>query len=751
MVHGVVRNLLGRLNARSPSDIDRIAEHWQVPLSGNDVRRHVGALYRTMTDARAARTFYADLEDDRAAILRSLALADAELRTLSEIAELAGRPEDVTRDAAVWLFQAGVLAREGDHQELPIDAIPRLFLPRELDQVFTRVLEQIDLGDMRRESLRALFPILDEGDIEDAARSWGMQVIPGLRNRNELTEELLRLIDDPDRVRRISGTLSLDGKALWDAVRDASEHDDGLPYQDALVTAGLLPNLDAAPRHARDASRILQAVQELERRLLVWHSYDDAGNRWLFVPDEILNPGSQPRNLTLETLTPVDSDDVTADPPRHPHAVAWDVLTVMRELAAHRSPVWNPGEPLSRGWQRQVNGRLWFAGDQTPPDGYAGFLLSLALLVELVEPSETPSRSGVDRGAFRPQLTDRIRTWRSQQFSQQTAELRAAWLSSEAWIEGRERDELEVWGAYWPDVRKRLLETLGTFESGVWFRQREFAQRLAEQYPGLLGTTFTVASSRGSDSTEGEEGRVAKIAHVIATEVEAAFLWFGLVESGSIGNGTRRIRTVRVTEAGKLAANRPDIVPGDDAVLSGSEPLPADSSVLAVSAASEIELLRPAPLHVWSLSAFSEQLRLEPTARYELSKPSLGRALGAGFDLDQVVRYLERQSGEAVPETVLTNLREWTAGYRRVRLRRMLVVQPDDTTLLKNLERVLQEEGFALAERSEDGTALRVFLPETGDDAAGAEEALQRALRSNGFVGQWPRSTGTPESKRDKP
>lgn len=750
MVRGVVRNLLGRLNARSPADIARIAEQWQISLSGNDVRRHVGALYRTMTDVRAARTFYADLTVERAAIVQMLAQSDSEPRTLAEIAELTGQAEDVTRDAAVWLFQAGVLAREGDRQELPIGAIPRLFLPRELEQVFRRVVEQIDLGDMRNESLRSLLPILDEGDIEDAARAWGIQVIPGLRSREELSEQLLRLIDDPERVRRVSGTLSLDGKSLWEAVREASEQDGGLKYQEALVAAGLLQDREPRPRHAREADRILQALQELERRLLVWHSYDDAGSRWLFVPYQVRHPGTQPRNLALAPLTPVSADDVIADPPRHPHAIAWDVLTVMRELVSHRSPVWHPGEPLARGWQRQVNARLWFAGDQTPPDGYVGFLLSLALQIDLVEPSEPPQRSGVDKGSFRPQVTDKMRTWRSQRFSMQTAELRNAWLEAEPWIEGWERDELEVWGAHWPSVRQRLLKALGSFEPGTWFRQREFAHRLAEQHPDLLGTTFTVASSRGSDSREGEEGRVAKVAHVIATEVETAFLWLGLVESGSIGTGTRRVRMVRSTEAGKLAAERSDVVPDDAARLPDSPALAADNPVLLLSPSGGIELLRPAPLHIWSLSAFSDQVRLEPTARYELSKPSLGRALGAGFDLDQVVRYLERQAAEPIPHDVMKKLREWTAGYRRVRLRRVLVVQPDDVSLLENLERVLQEEGFVVADRLPDNSGLRVFLPETGDDAAAAEDALQRALRSNGFVGQWRRPEPAKAPERSK-
>ncbi|MBA2290394.1 MAG: hypothetical protein H0V98_08430, partial [Chloroflexia bacterium] len=397
MERGVVRNLLGRLNARSSGDIIRIAERWQIPLSGNDARRHVGALYRTMTDIRAARTFYAHLTPEPAALVASLAVASSGLRTLAEIAELVSLPEGATRDAAVWLFYAGVLAREGDRQELPVGATPRLFQPRELEQVFTRVRDEIELGDMRRESLRSLMSILDDGDIEEAARAWGLQVIPGLRSRDQLTEELQRLMDEPDRVKRVSGTLSQDGTALWEAIREASERDGGMLLSDALVETGLLPSGSTSPRDALRAARILQALQDVERRLLIWHSYDNDGRRWLFVPHEIRHPGMRPRTLPLDPLTPVPDDDVTADPTCHPHALAWDLLTLMRELASHRSPVWQPGEPLARGWQRQINGQLWFAGEQTPPEGYTGFLLSLALMVGIIEPGTKPARSGADK------------------------------------------------------------------------------------------------------------------------------------------------------------------------------------------------------------------------------------------------------------------------------------------------------------------------------------------------------------------
>jgi hypothetical protein len=746
---GVVRNLLGRLNARPPGDIGRIAERWNIPLAGAEMRRQVGALYRTMTDIRAARSFYANLTDDSAAIVRAMALADRDLLTLPEIAALIERPEPATRDAAVWLFFSGILAREGDRQELPVGATPRLFLPRELEQVFTRIVDEIELGDMRRETLRSLMAILDAGDIEEAAAPWGIQVIPGLRGRDELTEELLELIDDPDRLRRVTAGLSGDATALWRAVRDASETDGGLLYADALVAAGLLKAGERSARSARQADHILDVLQEVEGRLLVWHTYDNGGQRWLFVPHEIRHPGTRLRNLPLEPLTPVPADEVTPDPARHPHAVAWDLLTVLREMVSHRSPVWQPGEPLARGWQRQVNTRLWLAGESAPPEGYTGFLLSLAHHTGLVEPGEKPARSGAEKGAFRPRVTDMIRSWRARAFSAQTAALREGWLAHEAWIEGRERDEIEVWGAWWPDVRSRLLEAIGSLEPGAWFRQRELAQHLAQQQPGLLGSVFTVASARGSGDGDNREARAAKIAQVIAIELETALRWFGLVETGTIGTGTRRTLAIRLSDLGRSVSERPDVVPDDDARLPGTDAPPGDAPVLTVSEGGEVALLRPAPLHVWSLSAFSEPVALEPVARYELSKPSLGRALAAGFDLDQVVTYLERQSGSSLPERVATNLRDWTTGYRRVRLRRMLTIQPDDPALIDDLVGVLGDAGYELADPPPGDGALRVYLPDTGDDGAAAEDALLRTLRANGFAGQWPRSEPGPRRPRD--
>nr|MBA3276398.1 hypothetical protein [Chloroflexia bacterium] len=152
----LARNLLGRLNARAPDDLQRIAAFWLVPLPGGDRGRHVGALYRAMTDIRHARSVWERLDPDAQVIVRDLALAESGPLTIEEVAGITGHSPAETRAAAIRLFQAGSLAREGDNQELPVGALPRLFLPREIGQVFRRVQDEIDAGDLSASALRVM-------------------------------------------------------------------------------------------------------------------------------------------------------------------------------------------------------------------------------------------------------------------------------------------------------------------------------------------------------------------------------------------------------------------------------------------------------------------------------------------------------------------------------------------------------------------------------------------------------------------
>ncbi|MBA2248041.1 MAG: hypothetical protein H0W23_07925 [Chloroflexia bacterium] len=176
-----------------------------------------------MTDVRHARAVWERLDPNDQIVVHDLALAASELRTVVEIAALTGLPDSVAREVSIRLYRAGMLAREGDTQELAVGAIPRLFLPRELAQVFRRVQDEIDAGDLSDSSLRVLLEMLDDTEIEEAATIWGIRVIPGLRRRGDLIGQILRQVASPERIARVVAERSRFATTIRAALLDAGE------------------------------------------------------------------------------------------------------------------------------------------------------------------------------------------------------------------------------------------------------------------------------------------------------------------------------------------------------------------------------------------------------------------------------------------------------------------------------------------------------------------------------------------------
>jgi DNA-binding IclR family transcriptional regulator len=720
-----MRNLLGRLNARSSDDLVRIANFWRVSLPGTDRGRHVGVIYRVMSDIRACRDAWERFDPTAREIVRLLAASEAGPLTIAEIATRLELPEESVRESAVQLFRWGLLSVQGDNQELPIGERPRLFLPRELGQDYRRILDEMTAGNQVNASLRTLLEGRDDPDLEETATLWGLRIIPGLRRRQELVDDILHQMASKQRIDEVAANLGRSARALYDVVRKASE-EGPVRYADALGAAKLTVP-DAPVMRAVAAGTVLrEALIELESSALVLHTYLDDGSRAFFVPHELLHPGTVMTAVQLPPLEPLDPETVPEPEMLHPFAIAWDLLTIVREVISRGAPVWVPGEPLSLTWQRQLNRRLWFGRDEIPPEGYIGMLLYLALGVDVLEPGPHMPGAGGDRHAVRPVPSGLVRQWRSRTFADQIAALRDVWLVADQWIEGREREQIDVWGADWQGFRRRLLGALREIEAGSWFVLTDVARRIAGQDPGLIGSTFTAASARGG--RDRGNARTAAIAQIVEVELETAMWWFGFVEIARI---PRKGLAVRVTDAARLAAGDSRAVP--------ELPKPArDEPVLSVDATGLVTLHQPAPVHIWSLTAFGDAERLRPEATYQLRPGSVGRALGAGFDLEQIAGYLEHQGGKPLPDGLMHLLREWTAGYKRVRMRRAAILTPDFETGIDELRKIVTEAGLEIV----DGGVvpqggLVVLLPATGEDAASAEETLQAALRAAGFVGQW--------------
>src|SRR5205814_3078237 len=136
----------------------RIADAWGVPLHVEGKGEGVGALYRAMADPRMMRDVWERLDPRARAMTAALADAGAghAAPTLSELAALLGVPEADARETALRLYRAGILAREGDDEPLPIGAPPRLILPRELALNVRRIQDELAAGDVAQRPLRVL-------------------------------------------------------------------------------------------------------------------------------------------------------------------------------------------------------------------------------------------------------------------------------------------------------------------------------------------------------------------------------------------------------------------------------------------------------------------------------------------------------------------------------------------------------------------------------------------------------------------
>src|SRR4051794_41010444 len=118
-----MRNLLGRLNARTTEELTRIATAWQVPLPTGDRLGVMSRLYRALADPRTVRDCWDRLPKDEQAMVRLLAVSEETALTLPELATHLGVTDEDAREVAVRLYHKAIVAREGDDEPLPVGTL----------------------------------------------------------------------------------------------------------------------------------------------------------------------------------------------------------------------------------------------------------------------------------------------------------------------------------------------------------------------------------------------------------------------------------------------------------------------------------------------------------------------------------------------------------------------------------------------------------------------------------------------------
>jgi hypothetical protein len=691
-----VRNLMGRLNARTDEELQRISIAWLLPGTARDRAALIAQLMRAMTDLRATRDFWMRRShDEREMIALHVASDVDEGFTIAELAGQLGLDEAAARATATRLYQAGALATNARQQQLGIGEVPRLFLPRELGQLFARIQDELDAGDVSGASLSALFAMLDDTDVQRAAELWGLEAMPGLRTRRELTEGLLELVGYPDR------RAAVERKLGWDAKRVLAKVTE-LPAGQTTPLAEVAESLELDPNQPRSAERLRNALTELEESLLVWHTFLPDGTRALFqplwqavVPEPLRDRESPPR--------PIESTPALDEPP-HRYALAWDLLTLLRWLGAG-TPAVAPLSSATVRSRRRFNALLWNRGAEEPIPGYLELLAALADHGNLLDPPDSETR-----------VNPALRVWRSRSFADQTAQLLFWWLGSAVWIEALDQEDVVVSGAHWPQFRRRLMVLLPELDPGAWYGIDELSRWLSHRSSDALGDKVQIATSRPVDAhLDRSAERLSSLEQVVERTLRSGFAWFGLVDIAhipSIGE------VVRVTDAGLAAAGV------CEPVAEPAEPEPA----LIVHPDLTITLSAPSPVRIWSLTAFADQLRLQPQAEYRITNRSLKRSLTAGFRVQDVITFLERQAGAPLEDGAREQLERWAETLGRVWMTPALIVQAEQEDETRALRSVLSAAGLMVTPAGES----LLVQGDAGLSAAALERKVSTALEEEG-------------------
>ncbi len=695
-----MRNLMGRLNTRSDEDLQRIAVAWLVPSAARDRAGLIAQLMRAMTDLRAVRDFWARRSDsEREMITYFVANGSEQGVAAADLAVELGHAEEQVRSTANRLYQAGVLATTAQQQPLQIGEIPRLFLPRELGQLFARIQDELDAGDISRATPAAVLELLDDADIQRAAEHWGLESMPGLRTRRELTEGLLELVPYPDRRAVVERKLGWDARRILATVAE-------LPAGQTVPLADVAEKLELDPDQPRTADRLRAALEALEEALLVWHTWLPDGTRALFQP---IWPPPERTETRGQAQPPEPIEAEPADlPSKHPAALAWDLLSLLRWLGAGTPTVASLSSATVRA-RRQLDAHLWNRGGDEPLPGYLEFLAALAEYENLLEPPDSETRTQRS-----------LRAWRARAFEDQMLQLISHWMGAVTWIEAQDQEEVVVTGAHWPQFRRRLLVLLSDLEPDRWYRLDDLARWLSHRSSDALGDSVKIATARPTSAAiDRSSERLSSLEQVIERTLRSGFVWFGLVEIGhipAIGE------VVRLTDATLSASG----------LRERSSPLPPEGAPLDIHPDLTVTLRDPSPVRVWSLTAFAEQVRLMPTAEYRMTNRSLQRALSAGFRVEDVVTFLERQTGDPLDNAARAQLGAWAESMGRVWLAPALIIQTGHDTETRSLRAPLTAAGLHIESCSEGLLAQG----SEGMSAAALAEKVSAVLRELGKTPQ---------------
>ena len=313
-----------------------------------------------------------------------------------------------------------------------------------------------------------------------------------------------------------------------------------------------------------------------------------------------------------------------------------------------------------------------------------------------------------------------VKAWLTAAPSDQLAVLQNAWREDPTWMDlcqvpGLHCDDAGGWLARYDPVAVRgaLLDLLAHCPPDAWWTAGAFVAAVKEAHPDFQRPDGDYESwyVREADAERGEylsgfgswdavEGRLVR------DLLGGVLSWLRVVRAAP--GGIYRLAEAGLRFLGLPAPPAEEVAPGP----------------IVVRANFCVEVPGPGNLYTrFQLERFAERKGEDPCL-YSLSAAGLGRALGRGVRVEQILAFLSQAAGGSLPANVAGQLRLWAGRFGQVELEEVAILRVRSERALKELS-VLPETRAYVTRRLSPVTALvrREDLP-----------ALRRALQALGFL-----------------
>lgn len=276
-----------------------------------------------------------------------------------------------------------------------------------------------------------------------------------------------------------------------------------------------------------------------------------------------------------------------------------------------------------------------------------------------------------------------VREWLKRSRVQQLRSLQDTWMREVSWNDLWHVPSIRCEDTGWRNdpvpARKTVLSLLSRCAPGQWLSIPGFVDAVRDQVPDYLRPNGDFESWYIRDARSGEyltgfehwdEIEGALLAYLLSGPLH----WLGVVSLG-YREGWEKPTAFRITPWGMSLVGSPDVS------LEELPPQPA-----RVAPEGMVALPRESPLRDrFQLARIAEWRASGAEYIYALTPASLGQALSAGIQLERIERFLQRISGDHVPDVVIGRMRAWGERHGLVRVRRAAVLETRSPQVMNEL------------------------------------------------------------------